>query len=295
MERALKDPIACRVCGGETAAAGSKRGILTGRIFQLRRCAGCGFGFVSDPDEDYARIYDESYYRGEGPDPLVDYLFELEHPEATIRRWEWEGIVEVVRALRPVTPGVRWLDYGCGNGGLVRHLLESRTCEAVGFETGWIAERARARGIPVASAGELASHRGRYDVVSAIEVIEHVVEPLAMLRAARELLKPGGLLFLTTGNAARQANLARWNYVIPEIHVSFFEPRTLERALQRTGFQPQRRGFLPGFEKIIRFKILKNLGFRRDRPAFDVLPWARLARLADARLAISAHPVGWAA
>jgi hypothetical protein len=127
-----------------------------------------------------------------------------------------------------------------------------------------------------------------------IEVIEHVVEPLALLRAARELLKPNGLLFLTTGNAAGHADLARWNYVRPEIHVSFFEPRTLDRALQLTGFQPQRPGFLPGFEKIIRFKILKNLGFRRDRQAFAVVPWTRLARLVDARLAITAHPVGWA-
>ena len=290
----MPDELSCRICGGDTAPAGSKPGALSAKRFRLRRCARCGFAFVADAAEDPAGLYDERYYRGQGADPAVDYVFELEHPEATVRRWEWEGIVEVVRALTPLRPETRWLDYGCGNGGLVRHLRQSATCDASGFETGWIAERARSHRIPVLSEDEARSHRGRYDVVTAIEVIEHVADPLSMLRAVRDLLKPGGLLFLTTGNAAEHESLDRWSYVVPDIHVSFFEPRTLERALEKTGFRPQRRGFLPGFEKIIRFKISKELGIRRDRRALDMVPWNAVARLVDARLAVTAHPIGWA-
>jgi SAM-dependent methyltransferase len=290
----MPDDVSCRICGGDTAPAGSKRGSLNAKAFRLRRCRRCGFGFVVDPEENSELLYDERYYRGHGADPLVDYVFELEHPEATIRRSEWEGIVEVVRALTPIGPATRWLDYGCGNGGLVRHLRDTAICDAAGFESGWIADRARSHGIPLLSAEDLRSQRGRYDVVTAIEAIEHVADPLPMLRAVRDLLKPGGLLFLTTGNAAAHADLTRWGYVRPDIHVSFFEPRTLERAFEMTGFRPQHRGFLPGFEKIIRFKILKELGIRRERRALDIIPWGPLARLADASLAISAHPIAWA-
>jgi SAM-dependent methyltransferase len=290
----MPDEADCRICGEKTISAGSKRGALSPRLFHLRRCQACGFAFVADPDEDYARLYDERYYRGQGADPSVDYLDELEHADTTVRHWEWEGIVEVVRATVPLLPSSRWLDYGCGNGGLVRHVRESRICEAVGFESGWIAERARARGIPLLCGDELQSTRGSYDVVTAIEVIEHVGDPLSTLRTIRELLKPGGLLFLTTGNAADHTDLSRWSYVVPDIHVSFFEPRTLERALEMTGFRPERRGFVPGFEKIIRFKILKALRMRRRHRALDLLPWRSLARLVDTRLGVSAHPIGWA-
>ncbi len=290
----MREEMPCRVCAAPTSPAGSKRGRLTDRPFALRRCARCGYAFVADPDEDYARLYDERYYRGEGADPFVDYLFELERPQETIRRWEWQGLAEVVRALVPVGAKTRWLDYGCGNGGLVRHLNATGACAAAGFETGWIAARARVAGIPLLGADELERLGASFDVVTAIEVIEHAVEPLALLRSIRRLLRPGGLLFLTTGNAANHRDLTSWGYVIPDIHVSFFEPATLERALTMTGFRPERRGFLPGFEKIIRFKMLKRLGVRRQRRILNALPWSAIARLADARLGVSAHPVGWA-
>src|SRR5438105_12443902 len=118
----MPDELSCRICGGDTTPAGSKRGALSAKPFRLRRCKRCGFGFVVDPDDDHVRLYDERYYRGQGADPRVDYVFELEHPEATVRRSEWQGIVEVVSTLTPIRPSTRWLDYGCGNGGLVRHV-----------------------------------------------------------------------------------------------------------------------------------------------------------------------------
>ena len=82
-----------------------------------------------------------------------------------------------------------------------------------------------------------------FDVVTAIEVIEHTIDPLAELRTIRKLLRSGGLLFLTTGNAEPFASrLLRWPYIVPEIHVSFFEPRTLEYAFASARSGPDRLG-----------------------------------------------------
>ena len=115
------------------------------------------------------------------------------------------------------------------------------------------------------------------------------------MSTTRVVLKPGGLFFYTTGNAQPfRGRLPSWQYVRPEIHISFFEPDTLAHALKMTGFRPEFKGFLSGFTDIIRFKALKNL-HRRQRSLFEqALPWALLARLLDRKLHITAHPIAWA-
>ena len=283
----------CPVCEAETHPAGHKRGELARREFSLRRCSSCGFGFVADPWTDYAEIYNEDYYRGEGVDPLVDYIFELEHPEATVRKYEWRGIARVVSGLAEVNTETEWLDYGCGAGGLVRYLQATGVPNVVGFEQGWAVPQLRERGVPLIERDELTGRERSFDVITAIEVIEHVVDPVAELRVMRSLLREGGLLFLTTGNARPHADdLASWSYVRPEIHVSFFEPGTLAKALERAGFAPAFPGWIPGWEKIVAFKVLKNLRRKRSTPIDRTVPWRAVGRLLDRRMGLTAHPVG---
>lgn len=283
----------CKICGSPTMDAGAKRGQIEQREFHLRQCSRCHFGFVADPCTDYARIYSDAYYRGEGADPLVDYEFELEHPESTIRQYEWQGIYRVVQSLAPLSPDAQWLDFGCGNGGLVR-FCRSKHVSAVGFEEGAIAQKAVAAGIPMVPRAGLVGQS--FDVITAIEVLEHVEQPMEVLQDIRRLLKPGGLFFFTTGNAAPyRARLSTWNYAIPEIHISFFEPDTMQQALTRAGFRADFRGYSPGFTEIIRFKILKSLGVRTRSAWERALPWPLLSRIADARYRVSAHPIAWAA
>lgn len=263
-----------------------RRGAVAGRDFRLRRCPACGFAFVADPWTDYDAIYDEAYYTGRGADPLVDYVFERERPWETIRAYEWRGIARAVSALAPVGEATRWLDYGCGTGGLVRDLRARFRCEAFGYEQGWAAEQ-----LDVPRVERLEDDA--WDVITAIEVVEHVVDPVALLARLRAALRPGGLLFLTTGNAAAHRDrLEHWRYVVPEIHVSFFEPRTLALALTRAGFRAEQPGFLPGHVDIIRFKVLKNLRAHRRSILEAAVPWPLVARVVDARAHVTAHPVG---
>jgi SAM-dependent methyltransferase len=178
---------------------------------------------------------------------------------------------------------------------LVRYLRDHRAAEAFGFEPGAIAFEASTRGIPMLNIDDLAGMDGSFDVVTAIEMLEHTLDPVAELRRMRRLLRPGGLLFLTTGNARPYADrLSRWRYVLPEIHVSFFEPRTLERALEDAGFRPERRPMGPGFDEVLKFKVLKNLHVRRRSPFTDMLPSRLIGPLADRIPRLSEHPVGWA-
>jgi SAM-dependent methyltransferase len=281
---------ACPICRSATVSAGEAHGLRTSRMFALRRCAACGFAFVEEPWT-HPEIYDDAYYAGQGSDPFVDYAFEFEHPARTIRGYEWRGIVRAVRHLHPA-PG-KWLDFGCGNGGLVRYVRDLGRDRVFGFDTGAWADKARASGLPILNEDELAQHDGTFDIVTAVEVIEHIPDPVAVLKRLRRLLKPGGLLFLTTGNlSTAPAVLGSWYYAFPEVHVSYFSPRALTLALEQSGFAPTCPGRIPGWNDIIRFKILKKL--RRSKVALwqHVLPWWLLAPLADAKYGVSRHPVG---
>jgi SAM-dependent methyltransferase len=283
----------CRICGSPAGFVASVDGRYSGRTFALHRCPECGYAFIADPWLEFDQIYDERYYAGNGADPLVDYSFELENPERTVRLYEWRGIASVLEGLVGPLAGRRWVDFGCGNGGLVRYLRSREGVDAVGFEEGAVATRAVAAGIPVHDRAALGGWAGTADVVTAIEVIEHVVDPVAELRAMRRLLRPGGVLFLTTGNAqAHAGRLEKWRYVVPEIHISFFEPRTLARAMTDAGLTPDQRPLGPGFDDILAFKVFKNLRIRRRSALTDLAPRRPLGKIADRMERLSEHPIG---
>lgn len=286
---------ACAICQSGTATTGFKTSSWSGREFELRRCPSCKFAFVANPRLDYDALYDDAYYSGRGADPLVNYLEEIEHPDTTIRKFEWRGIWRVVSGIVKTDSTTRWLDYGCGVGGLVEFLRNQGIEHAIGFDQGWSLSQLRQRGVPHLTPDELQQQRGTFDVVTAIEVLEHVSDPVAELSRMRALLRPGGLLFLTTGNAAPYHDrLSNWRYVVPDVHISFFEPDTLALALDKAGFDPASPGYRPGWDDIIRFKVLKSAGVRRDTWPSRVVPWGLASRIVDRRLRPSAHPVGWA-
>lgn len=285
----------CKICGAVTLSAGEAFGVVHVGPYRLRSCQSCHFSFVSNPWNEPGKNYSREYYQGKTIDPLVNYLAELESAEISVRRYEWRGITRIVKGLVPVSQATRWLDFGCGGGGLVRYVRDEERCHVVGFEEGWIAGEARKRGLPILDRRALESQAGTFDVVTAIEVVEHISDPIAVFHQLRRMLKPGGLLFLTTGNAkAHRHSLPAWSYVAPEIHVSLFEPATLALVMEKTGFRPDFRGYLPGFTDIIRFKVLKNLKVHEIQWWNSLLPWEVLARIANARAQVHSHPVGWA-
>lgn len=291
----MRETAICKICGLDARFAGRKQGNYAKRPFTVFHCDHCRFSFIQDPELNYAALYSEDYYSGKGADPSVQYLYELTHPQLTIRQYEWRGILRAVRHLAALGPRTRWLDYGCGNGGLVRYCRTHADLAIAGFEEGWIRDAAAEMNTPLMDRTELSSCRGSFDVVTAIEVLEHTDDPLAVLKEIRALLRPGGLLFYTTGNARPYRDrLLNWSYVLPEVHISFFEPETLSRALRMAGFTTEQKGFFDGFEDIIRFKVLKNLGVR-DRNRWErAVPWNLVSRMVDRVYRVSDHPIAWA-
>lgn len=84
---------------------------------------------------------------------------------------------------------------------------------------------------------------GTFDVVVMSEVLEHVTDPRGLLAEVRRVLRPGGLMWLTTPNcsglSARLLRL-RWTVLAPPEHLHLFSRRGLLHLLESTGFSPTR-------------------------------------------------------
>jgi SAM-dependent methyltransferase len=271
---------------------GVKKGRLSNRGFHLHRCLSCQFAFVSDPWTDYEAIYSEGYYRGFGADPYIDYIYESKHAGTTIRTYEWQGILANICGFTNVGPGTRWLDFGCGQGGLLKYCANRVDARYCGFEEGWLGPDASGLVFPIVRHADLLAEQGPFDIITAIEVFEHIESPLPVSGLLRRLLRPGGLLFYTTGNPVPHWNrFLDWEYVYPEIHVSYFSPLAMERVLTWSGFRIKAAGNLPGYSNIIRYKVLKRLGVK-DRQAWEaILPWNLISRAIDAKLRITGYPI----
>ena len=158
--------------------------------------------------------------------------------------------------------GLRLLDIGCG-GGLLAEPMARLGADVVGVD-------AAPRNIPVAAlhaaqselvidyrhgaAEDLAAAGERFDVVLAMEIIEHVSDPPAFLAACRDLLKPGGLLICSTINRNPKSwlmaivgaeQVMRWLPVGTHDWRKFITPDELAALLRAAGLAPvDAKGFV---------------------------------------------------
>ncbi|MBM3604134.1 MAG: bifunctional 2-polyprenyl-6-hydroxyphenol methylase/3-demethylubiquinol 3-O-methyltransferase UbiG [Alphaproteobacteria bacterium] len=111
------------------------------------------------------------------------------------------------RSLRPFH-GLRVLDIGCG-GGLVAEPVARLGADVVGADAAEaniaVARvHARQQGLEVdyraTTAEDLAAAGEMFDVVLALEIVEHVANPTAFVATCQRLVRPGGLVILSTLN-----------------------------------------------------------------------------------------------
>jgi 2-polyprenyl-3-methyl-5-hydroxy-6-metoxy-1,4-benzoquinol methylase len=171
-----------------------------------------------------------------------------EHYEATVAR-ERHRVDQTLKLL-----GARrgkWLDVGCASGVL---LSES---ERVGFVPSGFDVRLeaaqqlrQARGWDVRAAPSLGGASfppQSFDVISMIDTLQFMPEPLADLAAIRELLAPGGVLVCRVPNARylllknvgllAYVRFGRWSFMNANYHIIHFTAKSLRRMLEDAGFR----------------------------------------------------------
>jgi 2-polyprenyl-3-methyl-5-hydroxy-6-metoxy-1,4-benzoquinol methylase len=147
-------------------------------------------------------------------------------------------ILELVASYRS---SGKLLDIGSGAGILVEEAL-GLGYDAHGVEPSrWLQARAKERGLPVALGvfphPELV---GPFDLITVIDVLEHVKNPLGLLQDVRSHLSKDGLAVIVTPDvqsvAARLLGFRWWHYRVA--HIGYFSRTTLTNALRRASLVP---------------------------------------------------------
>jgi len=192
---------------------------------------------------------------------------------------------------------MRLLDIGCGTGGFLEHSQKSEF-ELYGFDASNAqSEYARKRFPNVRHASSCSEYLDKhgdqnllFDVVTMWDVLEHIRNPLDYLREMRRVIRPGGLIYISTPNGLAKLwkrklykllllDIDCGGEFMPWEHVFYYSPRSLKFLLSLSGFKVLKIGTVPCYRRALSlFEVARRLLFWGVRKfpskAFQIDVWA---------------------
>ena len=203
--------------------------------YNVVACRRCGFVFA-DPDasqRDYDRFYSNWSKYDDSATATGSGVSTYDAARLAITA------ADIQRALPSRAANI--LDAGCATGGLLTALRDRGFTAVAGLDPSpRCAAACRDRGFEayVGSIASAPAHMPKFDCLVLSHVLEHVYDIPAFFAAARNLLSPGGYLYLETPDATRYddylyAPFQEFN----TDHINHFSPRALENTAQHFGFR----------------------------------------------------------
>ena len=203
----------------------------------------------------------------------MDYYFGDAKPAHT-KDYIWPFVIRVIKESGAKTV----FDLGCGNGSFVAY-LRSLGYEARGVDpskSGIQAGLTNDSRLPISIGSayeDLAALYGTHDCVVSLEVVEHIYYPRKFATTARSLLKPSGIMIVSTPYHSYLKNLAlaltgkvdrHFTALWDHGHIKFWSVSTLSRLFEEQGLRRKRvhlAGRIPVLAKsmILVFRLEKGI------------------------------------
>ena len=248
----------CRVCCSldPRVAIAHARDYISEEAFQVWRCGTCGVGFTTPSPLSMERFYPIHYRRyGTFTRSILRFFYRR-------RVFSW---VESGGA-----PGMA-LEVGLGPGWMLS-ALRKRGWKVIGTER-ILQSISHLRGedsLPVFIGGlEAIKAVQRFDLIILFHVLEHLSDPVEVIKRCADLLKPGGTLVVSVPNFdSWQARIAKekWYHLDVPRHLYHFSPQSLTSLLRGAGFEVRKTSFISlehdpyGWEQ----SCLNLLGFKHN-------------------------------
>lgn len=240
----------CIICGNS-----DHRELFDGIV----KCSDCGLVFFNQdiPEEEIKRLYDEGYFKGE---EYCDY----EEDKQILQKNFESRLKDILRYKKQGS----LFEIGSAYG----YFLETakKYFEVAGID---ITEK------PTAFAREKLSlnvRTGDYlnfelpeqkDIFCMWDTIEHLKDPHKFIEKISREVKPGGYLFLTTGDIASfvpKMQGRRWRLIHPPTHLYYFSRDTIKKLLEQNGFEVVKIKH-PGFRRSLSQIIYALLYLKRRK------------------------------
>ncbi len=211
--------------------------------YDVYMCPSCGLKStkLTVPYEQFIKkFYSAGYFTGvSSAGAYSNYGADKPYITRTMRKF-----IVALQVIKPVP--ARLLDVGCAYGYFVELALRAGF-DAYGIDpSSHAAAKAKARlngRIQEGTIGSVKFSDNHFDIITMLDVVEHLSDPRADLRRAAELLAPGGRVLIATGDteslAARLLG-RRWTFYIPPQHLYFFNRKNFTTLLLESGLEPMR-------------------------------------------------------
>ncbi|MEX2117641.1 MAG: class I SAM-dependent methyltransferase [Bacteroidota bacterium] len=240
---------ACPLCGSSGAKQFPIWYEFRQKKFQAKKCPSCSFVYL-DPRPstgELALLYSDEYFLHDGADcgahSPTDY-------ESAVRTGSAK-FPEILGHIKSFKPSGDFFEIGCGMGYFL-DFARKQGYTVSGIEFAKLgAEECRSKfglNVEQSSLEEYREKPDCYDVIFMGDVLEHLVQPLAMLKKVWKMTKPSGIVAIEVPSMFNTlvGRLAVAGYTLlgvqkrmpmPPYHVNEFTPSTLVSALTRAGFR----------------------------------------------------------
>lgn len=171
------------------------------------------------------------------------------------------------------------LDIGCSSGTLGQYLKQHKQAAVFGIDISSQAIKQARKKLDQAFTLNIETDRlpfpqKSFDVIICADILEHLFNPLAVLKKLKPFLKNNGIFILSIPNIANikiRSNLllGRFDYqkdgIMDDSHLHFFTCKTSQKLVAAAGLKILALDYSPGFAffflkgRVLKIKILKNL------------------------------------